>query len=52
MYYVESLFERLNFKLDTMFNMTKVELGLISDAGMYQLFGKGMRGAVSYISKR
>ena len=48
----ESLFERLNFKLDTMFNMTKVELGLISDAGMYQLFGKGMRGAVSYISKR
>ena len=33
-------------------NMTKVELELISDGNMYVLFDKGMRGGVSYISKR
>ena len=31
--------------------MTKVELGLISDIGMYLCFEKGMRDGVSYISK-
>ena len=35
-----------------MFTMTKVELELISDADMYLFFEKGMRGGVSYISKR
>ena len=34
------------------FNMTKVELELISDADMYLFFEKGMRGGVSYISER
>ena len=42
---------------DAMFNMTKVYLELISDADMYFFFfffflKKGMRGRVSYISKR
>ena len=32
--------------------MTKVELKLISDADIYTFFEKGMRGGVSYISKR
>ena len=32
--------------------MTKVELNLISDVDMYLFFEKGMRGGVSYISKR
>ena len=32
--------------------MTEVELDLISDVGMYLFFEKGMRGGVSYISKR
>ena len=35
-----------------MLNMAKVELELISDADMYLLFEKGMRGRVSHISKR
>ena len=35
-----------------MLNMTKVELKLISDADMYSFFEKGMRGVISYISKR
>ena len=35
-----------------MLNMAEVELELISDADMYLLFEKGMRGGVSYISKR
>ena len=35
-----------------MLNMTKVELELISDADKYLLFEKGIRGHVSYISKR
>ena len=37
---------------DAMHNMTKVRIELISDAGIYLLFEKGMRGRVSYISKR
>ena len=32
--------------------MKKIELGLISDHGMYLFFEKGMGGRVSYISKR
>ena len=35
-----------------MLNMTKVEHGLISDAGMYLFLEKGMRGRVCCISKR
>ena len=34
-----------------MLSMTKAELGLISDAEIYLLFGKFMRGEVSFISK-
>ena len=37
---------------DSMVNMTKVQLDLVSDVDMYLLFEKGMRGGVSYISKR
>ena len=33
-------------------NMTKVELELVTDPGMYILFEKGMRGGISYISNR
>ena len=36
---------------DAILNITKVELELISDADMYSFFKKGMRGAVSYVSK-
>ena len=32
--------------------MAKIELELILDADMYLFFEKGMRGRVSYISKR
>ena len=46
------LSESTSFKLDTILNMTKVELELISDADMHLFFEKGMRGGVSYISKR
>ena len=35
-----------------MLNMEKVELELISYADMYLSFEKGMRGGISYISKR
>ena len=35
-----------------MFNITKVEHGLISDADMYLFLEKGMRGRVCCISKR
>ena len=37
---------------DAMFNMKKIELELISDAGMYLFFEKAMRSRVSYICKR
>ena len=37
---------------DVMLNITKVELEHISDADMYLLFQKGIRGGVCYISKR
>ena len=35
---------------DAMLHMTKVKLEFISDPGMYILFGKGVRGRVSFIS--
>ena len=35
-----------------MLNMTKIEVELISDSGMYLFFEKGMIGRVSYLSKR
>ena len=39
--------------LDAMFDMTKVDIGLASDADMFLLLKEeGMRGGVSYISKR
>ena len=37
---------------DAMLNMRKVQLELISDADIYFFFEKGVRGGVSYISKR
>ena len=45
----QSLFECTS--QDAVLNMTKVELELASDADMYLLFEKDMRGGVSYISK-
>ena len=38
--------------LDAMLNITKVQLELILDGDMHLLFKKGIRGKVSYISKR
>ena len=40
------------FTWDTMLKMTKIKLDLISDVDMYQFVEKGMRGGISYISKR
>ena len=37
---------------DKSLNMTKVKLEIISDADMYLFFQRGVRGRVSYISKR
>ena len=37
---------------DAMLSVTKINLELISDADMYLFFEKGMKGGVSYISKR
>ena len=37
---------------NTMLSMAKVELNLISDIDMHLLFEKGLRGGVSYVSKR
>ena len=37
---------------DAMLNMTKVKLELISDVDMYLFIEKGMRGGISYVSKR
>ena len=41
-----------NLSWDTMLNMTKVELEIITDPDMHIFFEKGMRGGVSYISSR
>ena len=35
-----------------MLKMTKIELELISNIGMYVFVEKGMRGGISYIAKR
>ena len=35
---------------DSMLKMTKIELELIPDTGMYVFFEKGKRGGISYIS--
>ena len=40
------------FSWDEILNMTKVELERIPDPDMYLFLEKGMRGGVSYISKR
>ena len=48
----KSLFECTSLKWDTLINMTKVKLKLISDTDMYIFFEKGMRGGISYISNR
>ena len=37
---------------DAKLNMTNVELKLISDPGMYFLFGKVMRSTIFYLCKR
>ena len=37
---------------DAMLNMTKIKLELISDVDMYLFIEKGMRGGISYVSKR
>ena len=37
---------------DTILNITKVELELISDVDMYLFFEEGMRGGVLYISRK
>ena len=47
----KSLFESTTFKLGCNAEYKKVELGLISDVGMYLFLEEGMRGGVSYISK-
>ena len=46
----DALFEYIS--LEAMLTMIKVELELISDADMFFLFEKGIRGGVSYISNR
>ena len=37
---------------DTILEMTKIELDLISDIDMHLFIEKGMRGGISYIAKR
>ena len=37
---------------DAMFKMTEIELELISDIDMYLFIEKGIRGGISYITKR
>ena len=49
---IKSLLEWNSFKLGSSACMTKVEVELISDVDMHSFFKKGMRGIVSYISKR
>ena len=48
----ESLFQCASSSWDTLLNITKVELELISDSDMYYFFEEGITGWVSYISKR
>ena len=37
---------------DAMLKMTEIELDLISDTDMHLFIEKGMRGGISYISKK
>ena len=37
---------------DAMLKMTDIELGKISDIGMYLFLRKGLKGGISYIAKR
>ena len=37
---------------DAMLKMTDIELGKISDIGMYLFLRKGLKGGISYITKR
>ena len=37
---------------DEMLKMTDIELGKISDIGMYLFLRKGLKGGISYIAKR
>ena len=46
------LFQCASFKLNAILNIRKVELEIISDSDMYLVFEKGMRGGVSYLSRR
>ena len=48
----ESLFEHTSLSWDAMLKMTKIELELTADLGMYIFFEKGARGRISYISNR
>ena len=45
-------YELCHYLSATVEHVTKVELELISGADMYLFFQKGVRGEVSYISKR
>lgn len=48
----EPLFESTSFKLGEMLSMTRVELDLTSDADVYLIFEKEMRGGVFYTYRR
>ena len=49
---LQPLFGYTRFKLEWILNMIKVELEVILGEDMYLFFEKGMRGGISYISKR
>ena len=51
-FYVRHYLSAQALSWDVMLNITKVELELISDSGMYLLFEKSKRGSVSYICQR
>ena len=48
----KSLFARLCLSWDVMFKITKIELELIPEPGMYIFFEKGASGGIFYISNR
>ena len=45
-------FSAPGLSFDAMLKMTRVKLDLISDTDMHLFIEKGMRGGISYISKR
>ena len=51
-YGLDHYFPSPRLSWDTMLKMTGIKLDLISDIGMHLLIEKGMRGGISYISKR